>query len=253
MTNRQYAIYALFLVSLLVLCAAFWYIAFREAEPTKEKKIAEPLDVVLDYYTTWLEATKAAGRPTSESDLVKSPVLTPAFATSLALRLKDTTAPDPVLCQVEVPDKVAAKIVHELPAEAVVMLYSRFASSTPTGYALVTMTLEERTWRINEVVCTAGDVDVEREFTFETDGQLLKNVPAPLDNTKWHLVFTENGTPGHAAPLRFTASSTCIAPDGVSSVCDQATFTEASYAKVVGNMTEEGVDVVTLTLVSSTQ
>jgi hypothetical protein len=60
------------------------------------------------------------------------------------------------------------------------------------------------------------------------------------------LVFTENGTPGHVAPLLITASSTCQI-DGVTTTCDESTFKEAAYAEVKGTMTETGVTVHSLT------
>lgn len=254
MTNRQYGLYALFLFVLIFVCAAFWYQAFRQATTdNKDKHIDEPLDVVLDYYNEWLGITKTTGRPQADAEVINRPILAATLQEKLRTSLRNNDPKDPLLCQNEVPDTVAAKVVHELPTETVIMVYSRFASSTPTGYALVTLTMEDRTWRMHDVVCTSGDVDTEREFTFEASGQLIKDsAPEPLDKSMWHLVFTENGMAGHTTPLRFGTTSSCTTLDGATSVCSLDMFKEADYVAIKGQMTESGVDVVSLNFVTPT-
>lgn len=251
METRQYLIYAGFLFALMVAVAAVWYAlggSIITVNKDKERAIEEPLDVVFDFYNELLEDARANGGVRADNRALQSPRLASSTRTNLIEQFADEgTQTDPLLCQTTVPDKIKVRVVHEVPSEVEVMVMSHYASSTPTGFALVKLALNNRNWMIDSITCSQGDVLEEREFSFEQTGQLLKNVPAPLDNNYWHLVFTENRTPGHTAQLTFSSSSRCTL-GGQEAVCDPATFLEATTVTVRGTMTETGVTVQSMTL-----
>jgi hypothetical protein len=108
--------------------------------------------------------------------------------------------------------------------------------SGPPEQAIVTVTAQDGGWYISGIRCTPGEVPPEREFSFDNTGFLMKNVPPPLDATRWYLIFSENGEDGHFAPLDFGPESMCG-----DAVCDPSTFREQAEAHVQGEMTETGV------------
>jgi hypothetical protein len=63
-------------------------------------------------------------------------------------------------------------------------------------------------------------------------------------------VYEEDGKMGNAAPLYFTAESTCADAEGNSETCDVSKFMETSKALIKGQMTESGVEVSQLELVN---
>ncbi|MCU0678160.1 MAG: hypothetical protein MUF19_01060 [Candidatus Pacebacteria bacterium] len=243
MTSKNYLIYAGFLVGLLGFCALLWYSTSMTIQNQNDKPLPDPLDVLFDFYDGWLDEAQANGSVKTETILLSSTALDSGLRDRIISGLNDGDASDPVLCQVATPDKIKVQYVSELPTAVEAIVLSEFASSTPTGYAVVKMSVVERSWVITDITCSRGDVLDDREFSFEQTGQLLKNVPAPLDSNFWHIVYSDNGTPGYTAPLFLSASSTCVADNGAESVCDSNTFTEAADVKVQGTMTETGVNV----------
>ncbi len=243
-SKRQFIIYGVFVVALLGVCAALWYSSTMTIKNDDTRKLPESLDIAFDFYNAWLDETKAnGGKMKVDSILLSSTALENSVRDSLVEKLNNgNDGVDPALCQIVVPDNIKMKYISELPTEVEVMVISKYATGTPTGFALVTMKVADQTWVITNIACSKGDVLEDREFSFSNKGQLLKNVPPPFDNTQWHLVFSEDGTPGHVAPLRFSASSTCRT-NNTESVCDINTLKEAGYAKVDGTMTETGVEV----------
>ena len=99
-------------------------------------------------------------------------------------------------------------------------------------------------WEIADINCTSGEEAPDQgEFTFDREGFLLKqSVPPPLDPQFWYLVFEQEGTPGHTAPLLLGDESTCVNDDREGS-CSDDMLGEALRAHVQGNLTEAGVDV----------
>lgn len=243
-SKRQFIIYGVFLVALLAVCAALWYSTTMTIKNEDTRKLPDALDIAFDFYNAWLDEAKAnGGKMKTDSILFSSTALEKGIRDSLLEKLnKGNDGVDPALCQITAPDNIKMKFVSEMPTEVEVMVISEYATGTPTGFALVNMKVVDRTWVISNISCSKGDVLEDREFSFSNKGQLLKNVPAPFDNTQWHLVFSEDGTPGHVAPLLFTASSTCRT-NNTDAVCDVNALKEAAYAKVDGTMTETGVEV----------
>ncbi|MFN3692793.1 MAG: hypothetical protein ACK4SL_01670 [Candidatus Paceibacteria bacterium] len=244
-SKRQFIIYGVFLVALLAACSAlFWFSNSMTFKNEDTRKLPESLDIAFDFYDAWLDEVQAnGGKMKTDSILLSSTALENGVRDSLIAKLNGgNDGVDPVLCQSVAPDKIKMKYVSENPTEVELMVISDYATGTPSGFALVKMKVADKTWVITDISCSKGDVLEEREFSFSNKGQLLKNVPAPFDNTQWHLVFSEGGTPGHVAPLRFSAASTCRT-NNTDAICDINTLKEAAYAKVDGTMTETGVDV----------
>jgi hypothetical protein len=206
---------------------------------------SDPLDIVLNFYGPWLEARQSTSTDPYALQLGNNPLL------SESLRQQLMTAEgraegdiDPVLCQTTVPESIRARMVSESPDLARVLVNAK--DKTITAQSVATLKRFNDGWYIDSIACAPGEFEEPREFSFEREGNILKQVPAPYNPEYWHIVFEENGIPGHAAALFFGATSTCTNFDGSEAVCDPAQFIEGVKIRVVGQMTETGVDVVRL-------
>lgn len=199
----------------------------------------DPIDIVSDFYASWLDAAKSTSTDPYKEGLQSNPALSSALSAKLAAAKGTST--DPVLCQSRTPSKIATRVVYTLPAKEEILVTAK--DKDLTGQAIVTLSKQGENWSIDSIECAAGEFAPEREFTFEQEGFLLKQVPPPYDPKNWHLVFSEEGTMGHVVPLFFDSSSMCTSPDGTTAVCDPSTFKETRKATVHGNMTEYGVNV----------
>lgn len=243
MNMRNYVIGVVGVIVLIGL--VLWFTNSKEVAPEEAVVSAIPtedrIDVVSDFYATWLDAVQSSTTDPYQIGLADDPVLGQA----LSLKLKETAdaagedAVDPVLCQSFIPTKVGVKPIFEQERDAQYVVIARGEQSPRR--AEVTVTAVDGKWQISDIVCTDGESAPEREFTFERSGNLLKSVPEPLDPQYWHLVFEENGTFGNVAPLFFDETSQCI--DGETSVCNPDTFRETQKVRVFGQMTEAGVAV----------
>lgn len=206
----------------------------------QEVSTDDPVDIVFDFYRPWLDASHATTTDPYQEGLAAWPLL------GKELRAKIRAAQgagglDPVLCQTTLPEDFALRIVHQTEALSEILVTAR--RSTSTEQAIVTLLAKGKGWYIDDIRCSPGEIGPEREFSFDTQGSLLKNVPEPLNAEYWHLVFAENGREGHHAPLFFGEESVCVAADGTTGTCDPSTFVEASKARVIGQMTDLGVNV----------
>jgi len=209
-------------------------------ESPQEVALGTPIDVVLDYYLPWLKARQATTTNPFQEGLASSTILSPELRARLVASESSFMAGlDPVLCQPATTTdiRITARLMNEQTERAQVLVLAKGLPSQ----SIVTVLKQGEGWYISDVSCAAGEFAPEREFSFDQEGNLLKNVPKPLDSQYWHLVFTEDGKPGHTAPLFFDESSICIVADGSESVCDTAKFREAIKALVQGEMTETGV------------
>ena len=211
-------------------------------EVVRDTPEEEPLDVTLDFFSAWLTARNELGDGAFTSDVIASGVLSDAVRARIQ-STADTGGLDPVLCQPSLPPRVGGRELFVLPEEAQIMVLSRGLSERAERQSIVTLRAINGAWVITDISCATGETAPEREFTFEREGFLLKSVPPPLNPDFWHLVFEENGVNGHTAPLSFTPDSLCITPDGASSTCDPATFSEPTKVLLKGEMTETGVTV----------
>lgn len=202
-----------------------------------------PVNVALDFATEWLKATESTSTNPYESGFATSTILSPSLRERLVASQATVEASgvDPVTCQSATTTelRINGRSMNEQPDRAQVLIMARRLPNQ----AVYTLLREGEGWYINDISCAAGEFEPDREFSFDREGNLLKNVPKPLDSQYWHLVFTEDGKPGHTAPLFFDENSTCLAFDGSEGVCDTAQFREAVGASVQGEMTETGVKV----------
>ncbi len=212
-------------------------------------ELEDPRDAVLDFFNPWHEAALSTTTDPQTANLRSSPQLSDALQEQLAeVYTKEDTQLDPVLCQATPPPRIGTRLSYVEDAQAEVHVFARGLSERSSNLAVVQLTGESGEWRIVDIRCVTGESAPEREFTFDREGHLLKNVPPPLNPDHWHLVFEQEGVNGYTAPLFFNESSICVAPDGSESVCDENTFVAATEALVQGEMTEEGVTVVRMTL-----
>ena len=208
----------------------------------QEVSMENPVNTALDFYEAWLSAVQATSTDPYQEGLADTPIL----GKDLRERLKNAEGQsedelDPVLCQMTVPTRVATLPVYERDDEAQVVIMPR--EEGKTEQSIFTLLRHNGGWYINEIECSPGEFAPEREFSFETEGFLLKSVPPPLDPDYWYIVFEQNGEMGHTAKLFFDMDSVCVATDGSESVCDSSQFVEPSKAYIQGQMTELGVEV----------
>lgn len=208
----------------------------------QEVSAEEPLDIAISFYDSWLAAVKDESADPYKEGLAKNPLLGKELRQRLAkAEPKNEGDIDPVICQTPAPEAFATRRVSESETRAEVLMTSR--DRTRPEQTLFTLARLNEGWYIVDIRCSPGEVPPEREFTFDREGNLLKSVPAPLNSEFWHLVFAEDGTPGHFAPLIFGTTSICVAANGAETACDPAQFRETSKARVQGEMTETGVQV----------
>ena len=205
----------------------------------------EPRDIVVEYYLDWLKAAAATSTTPSDSGLTNAAFLNTEVRTYLSEALEASAELDPLLCQNILPDRLATKPILETDEKATFVVTGRTAEKTKLlGQSVVTLSQTDGLWTIDSVQCDMSAMLEDREFTFEHQGFLLKSVPEPLNSDFWHLVFIENDTPGHTAPLYFDENSMCTSSDGITTVCDESTFVEPTEVLVQGQMSEVGVAVV---------
>lgn len=231
---------------LIVVVALAW--SFGGGGSDQEVSDKAPVDVVLDFYDPWLSAAQSTSTDPYQEGLAKAPILSEALRDRLAdSEGNEEDDLDPVLCQSVPPPQIAARPVFEREDKAQVLVTSR--QEGMTGQAVITLLRLGSGWYIDDIECSAGEFAPEQgEFSFEREGFLLKSVPEPLDSRYWHLIFEENGEPGHFVPLLFDEESMCEAADGTQSVCNPDQFTDAEPAFVQGDMTELGLEVKRLKL-----
>lgn len=209
----------------------------------QEVSTHEPVDIVFDFYRPWLEAAQATTTDPYQAGLAKAPILGKELRAKIRAAQKEGGL-DPVLCQTTPPEDVALRVVVQSEVQSEILVTAR--RSTSTEQAIVTLLPLRGGWYINDIRCSPGEFAPEREFSFDTEGYILKSVPEPLNPEYWHLVFEENGKEGHYVPLFFSVESTCVAQDGVTEACVPDNFRDASKAHVKGQMTELGVNVARL-------
>lgn len=200
----------------------------------------EPIHIALDFYSLWLDEAKASDSDPYTAGLQQTPILSPALRDKIAAAQSEEL--DPVLCQKILPEKVSGRVISTSDTEAQILVLSR--EPKLSGQAKIIVRGGAEKWYIDDIVCADGESAPEQEFSFEHRGQIVKDVPAPLDATFWHIVYAQDGGENAAAPLLFDAESVCVATDGAENACTPDSFTPAAAVSVQGNMTESGVNVV---------
>lgn len=236
-------------LALLAVVVGIWLFVARDGSDTTLKNQVvstdEPVDIVLDFYNPWLDAVQSTSTDPYTLGLASNPLLSQELRERLEVAGNQPEGElDPVLCDTVVPGRVVARTIVENEDEVQLLVSPREGRG---GVSLATLLRHNDGWYIAEIECNTGESAPEREFSFEREGFLLKSVPLPLDSNYWHLVFEENGIPGHTAPLFFDAESMCTA-DGETAVCDPEQFVEPERAFVQGELSETGVQVKRLEL-----
>lgn len=204
----------------------------------------EPIDVVLDFYSEWLEMSASTSTNPFESEFYASANISDEVRNRINLARTDAANFDPITCQTDIiPENVRARVYPTSLTEADILVESRVGKETLPMMSFVTMTIVDNAWQITNIDCTEGDIAPEVEFNYDREGLLLKSVPPPYEAGQWHLVFEQDGQMGHVTPLFFSATTTCVSAEGVESVCNPDTFTETSRVVVKGGMTEIGAEV----------
>lgn len=205
----------------------------------------EPIDIVLDFYNPWLEAVKSTSTNPYTLGLASEGLLSEELrARIVRSEGRGDTEIDPVLCQTTTPDRITGRIVSAQENEVRVLIMAK--EKELTAQSVFTVKRHNNGWFIEDIVCSSGEFDIPREFSFEKEGYLLKNIQPPYNPEYWHLVFAEDGELGHVVPLSFNAESSCIATDTSVSTCVPDQFTEARKVHVYGQMTESGAEVTRL-------
>lgn len=253
MKQKIFTIVGLLVLGALMIGAGVAYIVFRSggtsdtsvANGNQEVSTALPIDIALDFYDTWLEAI--------ESTSTDPYTLGYASSTLLSAELRDRliqtaghaeTEIDPVLCQTTVPEQVTGRIVSKQENAVRVLVMAK--EKELTAQSVFTLKRYNDGWFIESIECAPGEFAPEREFSFDKEGYLLKNVLPPLDAQYWHIVFEDNGDEGHTAPLFFEGENACVEKDGNSAPCTTEQFHEADKVHIYGHMTERGVEVTKL-------
>jgi hypothetical protein len=204
----------------------------------------DPIDVVLDFYSSWLELLADTSVNPYESELFASSILSNEAREKVSQVRNESPDLDPFICQVGViPERTRGRIFPASETEAKILIESRIGNETLPLMSFVTVKAVAGAWQIADIDCTEGDVAPEVEFTYNREGLLLKSVPPPFEAGKWHLVFEQDGQMGHVTPLFFSATTTCISIGGQQAVCNPDTFTETARVLVKGDMTEVGAEV----------
>ncbi len=243
MSDRTRFISLVIVVILALAGLAWWFLSGSDQLAEPEPAEGEPVDIVLDFYEPWLTAVKATSTDPYQEGLAESLILGKELRARLGEEKRSSEESDPVLCQSAVaPDtNLSARPIMENEDQAQVLVMP--ARQSMQSQASVTLLKQNGGWYVADIECTTGESAPEREFSFEKEGLLLKDVPEPLDSRYWHLVFEQNGQGGHTVPLFFDEESRCEGPGQAASPCDPAELTQTSKALVQGEMTEEGVKV----------
>ena len=228
-------------VVLVAIVGLVWF--FTKGSTQQQVSKLDITDTVGGFYGQWLKAVQQPTADPNRVTLAKSPILSKALRDRLIKTLKQSdTAIDPVLCQTVIPENISTRTVFENANEAQILVTSR--DKKVTEQTIVTLNRYNDGWYIDDILCSLGEFAPEREFSFEKEGYLLKDsIPKPYDPKNWHLVFEDNGEPGHVVPLLFDSESQCTSLDGKKSVCKPDQFIEATKVSVHSQMTERGANV----------
>lgn len=205
----------------------------------------DALDAAMAFFDQWLAETQSTTTDPFTSGLINSTRLSDEVRTMIQDKQVNKVEGDldAVLCQMTVPERVGGKEVFKADTEAQIMILARGFETKSPYQTVATLSAVDGLWQITKIECLQGEVPPEREYDFERTGFLLKSVPAPYTAGNWHLIYEENGTPGHVLPLFFDTESICVAADGAETVCDPNQFIEPSEVLLQADMLDTGADV----------
>lgn len=253
--NRNKLLPILAVAGILLVVGVVWFLRSGGGEglfaPAWTGMEGEPIDVTLNFYDGWLGARAAGPNEPFTQGLLDYPQVGPELKEKLKAlegQLNDETT-DPVLCQVGLPEGLRTIPVFQQEESAKILVMS--TTEGQSGQAVIDLAAKDGLWQITDINCGNGEAGPQGEFSFDKTGFLLKQVPAPLDSNYWHLVFEEAGVLGHAVPLFMDAESVCVYKDGTTAACDDNILKETIPARVMGEMSETGVQVERIELVET--
>lgn len=210
------------------------------ADAVQAKPDVDAIDVTMELYTPWLAALQATSTEFNKAELLATMPLTPELRTKLTQAYAaESVVIDPIICQTALPERIGVKQIFETDTEAQVSVVAR-GVKVPEQ-AVVTLMVQDAKWLISDITCSQGENAPEREFSFEREGNILKqSLQAPLDASQWHLIYEKDGVPGYAIPLLFDETSVCVAADGTEQLCVPDQLSEATAVSIKGAMQEAG-------------
>lgn len=220
-------------------------------EPVDDStSLIDPLTVTMEFYDLWLGALQSTTTDPYQSGLTNLPIISAEMRAQIEQKHAEHKEGDldPVLCQTTTPKRVGGKVIYADGSEAQIMMLARGGEIKSPYQAIVTLEVVTGEWQINKIECVQGETAPTSEFDFDRSGYLLKqSLLPPLNPENWHLIHQENEQPGHATPLSFDASSTCVSLEGIETVCDTSLLIEATKVNIKANMGEQGATVKFLT------
>lgn len=201
----------------------------------------EPADIVTDFYQKWMDRRTAGDAAVPMRDFLAAEPLAEGVRDTI-INAESSTV-DPVICrQSEIEGmRVQIGFITDTASQILVLAPS---ADFGDGYAIVDLAGKEGTWQIEKITCAAGEiVPEEKEFTFDAEGTLVKQVPPPFAAGKWHVIYKDAAQQVGLVPLQIGAKSVCSLADGTATACDDSFLVEAVDVHVYGSMTETGVDV----------
>jgi hypothetical protein len=219
------------------------FIALFLIDKTKYKQTVssdDPTDIALDFYHEWLDASQSTSTTPYQEGLAKAPILSKTLSDRLVTTPENQEL-DPVLCQNILPTKVSSRTIFEDASSTQILVLSK--EPKQAGQAIFVLSRLTDGWYIDDIICSQGESDTPREFSFEHEGGMFNDISdqPQHDQNNWTLLYTQD-TQMYTAPLFFTANSVCIDLTGSESVCNPDTFKEAKVM-VQGEMLENGVEV----------
>ena len=213
---------------------------------TEHRGVAgDPTDVTYDFYSSWLSRRKVTDVNQDTKNPLDSMALSPAMQQKLSgfNFSSDESVMDPVLCQTTLPKGFRTQTVFNKDSAAQILVLP--SDKSLGGQAIVSFEEHDGLWEITDITCNAGEQAPDiGEFSFDQEGFLLKDsLPSTFDKSNWYLIFEQDGTKGHTAPLILDGNSMCATGSESELVCNTATFKEAMHAHVQGQMSEAGVEV----------
>ncbi len=243
MENNKNLIKGLVVLGICLLSVvSILYIQSRENETQQEDLQAEPVDIALDFYNAWLKAVQSTTTTPYADGLANEEILSEELrALLIASEGRLDTEIDPILCQTTTPMHATGRVVSTEENETRILIMAKEAELT--AQSVFTLKRFGDGWFIDSVACTPGEFALPREFSFEKEGYLLKDLPTPFNPQDWHIVFTEDGEAGHVVPLFFGTDSLCHSLELTEALCAPDQFVSGTKIHVYGQMTERGAEV----------
>lgn len=205
----------------------------------------EPTDLVLDFYSGWIDRKKVE----TVDEKTPNPTNSPLLSYQVYEEVKDfdfsadNTEVDPVLCRADLPNGLRSRVVFSTDNKEQILILS--ADKQTPQQSIITLEKNNDLWEITDIKCGSGEEGGPMgEFSFENEGSLLKDsLPEGFNTDYWHLVFEQDDMQGHTAALLIDEGSVCVDKEGNESTCDPETFFQTMRVRVQGNISEAGVEV----------